>query len=95
MAQVIEGNLVLRLDPRLGIGRVGVLQTAVRIGDLGAVVVVDLVDLGGGRVVEAPVSGSRRGFVGRRGVREGDSEQGGSGEAGAGPEGRILDGHGC
>src|SRR5262249_13592229 len=41
LIQIIEGQLVLGLDPRFCIGRIKVLQPTVRVGDLRAMIIVD------------------------------------------------------
>src|SRR5262249_46327936 len=43
--QIAEGDLVLIIDPVLELRRVEILHPAVGVGDLGAVVIIDLVNL--------------------------------------------------
>ena len=52
-----RGERVLRLHPLTVSGRVGVLQPAVGVGDLGPEIVLDDVGLVRGRVVELPLGG--------------------------------------
>ena len=69
--EVVERHLVLGFDPVASVGGVGVLQPAVRVGNLDAVVVVDLVDgLGMGLG-----QGRSRGIVGGE-QSHGESEKG-------------------
>src|SRR5262249_30873945 len=77
LLEVAEGDLILGLDPGAGLGRVEVLHPAVRIGDLGAVVVVDGVAVPRRRVGE----GGRRGrrLRGRGRGRDGGRRRGGRG----------------
>jgi hypothetical protein len=52
LRQVPEGQLVLLLHKLFGGRRVGVLQPAIRIGDLDAVVIVHLIAFRGDRVLK-------------------------------------------
>ena len=45
LVEIAERQLVLGLDPGVSVGRVGVFQPAIRIGDFHAVIVVDLIAL--------------------------------------------------
>ncbi len=52
LGQIPERQLVLLLHKFFGSRRVGILQPAIRIGDLDAVIIVHLIALGSNRVIE-------------------------------------------
>ncbi len=52
LRQITKGEFVLLLDKLFGGRRVGILQPAIGIGDLDAVIIVHLIALGSDRVIE-------------------------------------------
>ena len=53
LLEIPERHAILRLDPRFGLGRIVILQPAIRIGDRHAVININLIRAGGRRIIHS------------------------------------------